>query len=126
MPYTERQLKEIRKDLDAELRRLREEILRIEKRSAKADEKGLVSELADYDDNHPADIATETFEREKALALGGNVSELMTKVERALEKLDEGTYGQCDRCGGEIASQRMRVLSYATMCVKCQGAIEGR
>ena len=126
MEYTEKQLRHIRKALIAERERLREESLSIDKRSSKADESDLIGELVDYDENHPADVAPETYEREKDFALSENVSELMIKVERALEKLDEGTYGICDRCNSEINPQRIHVLPYATMCVKCQDAIEGR
>ena len=110
MEYTEKQLQHIRKGLIAELERLREEGVSIERRSAAADESDTIGEMADYDPNHPADVASETYEREKDSALSENVSELMAKVERALEKLDEGTYGTCDRCGAPIDPQRTHVL----------------
>jgi RNA polymerase-binding transcription factor DksA len=126
MEYTEKQLRHIRKGLIAERDRLREESLSIEKRSSAADESDLIGELVDYDENHPAELASETYEREKDFAFSENVSELMMKVERALEKLDEGTYGICDRCNSAINPQRTHVLPSATMCVKCQDAIEGR
>ena len=126
MEYTKKQLQHIRRGLIAERDRLREEGLSIDKRSSQADESDLIGEIVDYDENHPADIASETYEREKDFALSENVSELMMKVERALEKLDEGTYGICDRCNGAINPQRTHVLPYATLCVKCQDAIEGR
>ena len=125
MEYTKKQLQHIRKGLIAERDRLRDESLSIDKRSSQADESDLIGELVDYDENHPADIASETYEREKDFALSENVSELMMKVERALEKLDEGTYGICDRCNSEINHQRTHVMPSATMCVKCQDAIEG-
>jgi len=126
MEYTDKQLRHIRKQLVAERERLRAEGLSIEKRSSTADESDLIGELVDYDENHPGDVASETYEREKEFALSENVSELMAKVDRALEKLDEGTYGTCDRCSREISPERIHVLPYATMCVKCQDAIEGR
>ena len=126
MAYTQKQLEKIRKELEAEIRRLHEESSVIEHRAAGADETDAVHELADYDENHPGDLGTETFEREKDLALSENVGALIAKVERAVEKVNEGTYGACDRCGAEIPSERLRILPYASMCVRCQDAVEGR
>ena len=47
------------------------------------------------------------------------LSALLTDVRRAEVKLDEGTYGVCDRCGREIASERMQALPWAVLCVTC-------
>ncbi|HEU4527554.1 MAG TPA: TraR/DksA family transcriptional regulator [Actinomycetota bacterium] len=43
-------------------------------------------------------------------------------VERALEKLDEGTYGVCDGCGGPIGAERVEAIPWATLCVRCAAA----
>lgn len=43
-------------------------------------------------------------------------------VERALVKLDESTYGRCDRCGAEIASERLEAIPWAVRCIRCAGA----
>jgi RNA polymerase-binding protein DksA len=80
-------------------------------------------ELSDFDDEL-ADVATETFEREKEFALRGNMRETLEKVEAALRKIERGTYGQCDICGQEISPARLEAAPYATLCVKCQAAVE--
>lgn len=94
-------------------------------RNKDEDQSDELSELADYD-NHPADAATETFEREKDLAIDENVERLIARIDRAMEKIDNGSYGICDRCGREISRERLKVLPHATFCVECQDLVEGR
>jgi RNA polymerase-binding protein DksA len=82
-------------------------------------------ELAHYDD-HMADSATETFEREKDLAIEENYKLLLEQVDAALEKIENGTYGLCDRCHKAIAPGRLEALPYATLCIECAERLEGR
>jgi DnaK suppressor protein len=84
-----------------------------------------VSELSGYD-QHPADSATETFEREKDIAIQENVHDLLEQVNAALNKIDAGTYGLCDRCGTEISAERLEALPHAAMCVPCAEYLSGR
>lgn len=98
---------------------------RIQRRISSADQTDEIGDLADYD-NHPADAATETFEREKDLAIDENVDDMIERIDRALGKMKEGTYGICDRCGREISRERLKVLPYATFCIECQDIVEGR
>jgi len=83
-----------------------------------------VQELSSYD-NHPADLGTETFEREKDLGLIGNERVFLDRVRRALEKLDEDSYGRCDVCGDPIDEERLEAMPEATRCTRCQAATEG-
>ena len=82
------------------------------------------SELADYD-NHPADAGTDTFEKEKDLAVRDTYRDIIGHIDEALGKMDRGTYGECDRCGREIVKARLDAIPYAMYCVECQGIIEG-
>lgn len=77
------------------------------------------SELSSYD-NHPADLASETFEIEKNRALKANETTHLRMIEDALKKIDEGTYGICEGCGREIDEERLDVLPFAAMCIECQ------
>jgi DnaK suppressor protein len=70
--------------------------------------------------NHMADDASEIFEQEKNLALQKNLQELLAKVERALRKYDQGTYGLCETCGEVIDPARLEALPYATQCLPCK------
>ncbi len=70
--------------------------------------------------NHMADDATEAFEQAKNLALRRNLERLLEQVENALEKLGQGTYGVCERCGQSIDPARLKVIPYANLCLDCQ------
>jgi DnaK suppressor protein len=69
-------------------------------------------------DDEMADAGTATFEREKDLSIEQNVRDLLQKIDRALKRMDEGTYGICDRCGKPIEKARMKALPYADLCIK--------
>ena len=117
------EMEKFREQLLAERVRLEEELQEIEKRAAHVDESDRATELSSYDD-HPADLASETFEREKDLAIGESVEHMLHKVINALEKLDRGTYGRCDACARPIKKARLRALPFATLCLECQARLE--
>lgn len=81
------------------------------------------SELSNYD-NHPADMGDETFEREKDYSLLGNIRFFLEKIDNALERIDEGAYGVCERCGAEIGEDRLRAMPMTTLCKACKEAEE--
>lgn len=74
--------------------------------------------------NHLADDATDIAEQERDLALIGGLQERMREVERALERLEGGTYGVCERCGQTIPAERLEVRPFATLCVDCQSQVD--
>ncbi|HEX3046187.1 MAG TPA: TraR/DksA C4-type zinc finger protein [Bacillota bacterium] len=78
-----------------------------------------ISELSVYD-NHPADIASETFEREKDLALFNSNQEILQKIDEAIENINKGTYGLCESCGREIDAGRLEAIPYTTFCIQCE------
>jgi RNA polymerase-binding protein DksA len=69
-------------------------------------------------DDEPADAGTATFEREKDLSIENNVRDLLHKIDRALKRMDEGTYGICDVCGKPIEKARVKALPYVDLCIK--------
>lgn len=117
------EMEKFREQLLAEQVRLEEELQEIENRAAHVDESDRATELSSYED-HPADLASETFEREKDLAIGESVQHMLHKVINALEKLDRGTYGRCDACSKPIKKARLRALPFATLCLECQARLE--
>ncbi|MBX5437359.1 MAG: TraR/DksA C4-type zinc finger protein [Alicyclobacillaceae bacterium] len=78
-----------------------------------------LGELSLYD-NHPADIGSELFEREKDLALRDADKLRLQNIERALAAIAAGTYGTCERCGQAIPAERLEAYPLTTMCVKCK------
>jgi RNA polymerase-binding transcription factor DksA len=74
--------------------------------------------------DHQADDATELFEREKEVGLGQSLRAHLQQVTHALARIEEGTYGQCERCGKPIARARLEALPEATLCIDCKAAME--
>ncbi len=75
-------------------------------------------------DQHPADAASDAFEREKEFSILEQVEAELADVSRALERLDGGTYGRCDACGEAIADERLATLPAARFCVQHQADAE--
>jgi RNA polymerase-binding protein DksA len=75
-------------------------------------------------DEEYADAGSATFERELDLSLVNNVADLVERIDKALAKIDEGTYGLCDRCGRPIEKARLRALPYANLCLADKQAEE--
>ena len=122
-PFKAEELRKARLLLLEEEVRLREELQEIEERAARAIEMEAAGELSDFED-HPADGASETFEREKDLAIADNIVSLLAKIKGALDKIEKKTYGVCDICGQAIKKARMEAMPFATLCIDCQGRVE--
>ena len=71
-------------------------------------------------DNHLADTATETYDRELDYTLEENAEHILQEIEAALKRIEDGTYGQCTNCGKQIAPERLEARPYATLCIDCQ------
>ncbi|MFN2543111.1 MAG: TraR/DksA family transcriptional regulator [Actinomycetota bacterium] len=69
-------------------------------------------------DEEYADAGTATFERERDLSLENNIRDLLGKIEKALVRLEDGSFGICERCGKPIEKARLRALPYANLCIK--------
>ena len=74
-------------------------------------------ELSSYD-NHPADVGTETFERSRDLAVDENLRNRLDKIDHALDKIEDHTYGSCEVCHREIPYERLEILPYTSFCVE--------
>ena len=82
-----------------------------------------ISELSDYD-QHPADTASETFEREKDLSILDRIDAQLADVARAEKRLAAGTYGTCEACGRPIDEDRLRARPAARFCLDDQHLAE--
>lgn len=82
-----------------------------------------LGELSTYD-NHPADLGSETFERSKDSALVDNALVLLDRIDAALERLEQGSYGVCESCGNPISTARLTAVPYAARCLACQHQVE--
>lgn len=118
-----KRVSEFKKRLVEERARLRASLERMELRGDEMVDAG--AEDGDFDDA-ASDAATETLDRGTDMALEENLRSLVEEIDAALEKLEKGTYGTCDNCGGPIKVARLERLPYATMCVECQERMERR
>jgi RNA polymerase-binding protein DksA len=71
-------------------------------------------------DNHPADVATITLDREIDYTLEENEERVMAAIDGALKRIDDGTYGICQTCGRPIAVERLEAVPYTTQCIDCK------
>jgi RNA polymerase-binding protein DksA len=75
-------------------------------------------------DNHLADSATATLNREIDYTLEENSEHVLSSIEQALQRIENGTFGTCARCGRQIAEERLEAIPYATRCIDCQRVAE--
>jgi DnaK suppressor protein len=68
---------------------------------------------------HMADLGSDNYEQEFTLSLMETEGATLAKIDLALERIEEGTYGQCEECGAKIPKARLNAIPYATLCVKC-------
>jgi RNA polymerase-binding transcription factor DksA len=86
-------------------------------------ERESLSELSGAD-QHQADIGSETFDREKDLSILEQVEAELTDVARALERINDGTYGTCEACGKPIGDERLEAVPAARFCLEDQAQAE--
>jgi len=75
-------------------------------------------------DQHPADMGSEVFELEKGMSIRNNVEAELADLERAMHRLEEGTYGACEACGRKIPDPRLRAIPATRFCVEDQARAE--
>ncbi len=117
-------LKPIAEKLRAEREELNRQLAEFERQSAsyaQGEGAGDGSFGEDY-----ADAGSNTFERERDLSLVDNLRDLLEKVEHALERIENGSYGSCESCGKNIEAARLRALPYASLCIACKRLDESR
>ncbi|MFE2039674.1 TraR/DksA family transcriptional regulator [Streptomyces sp. NPDC059477] len=120
-PWTPEEVAEARTELITEAERLRDEITTTEQSLV-----GLMRDSGDGAGDDQADTGTKNITRENELALAANAREMLLQTERALQRLDAGTYGLCENCGNPIGKARMQAFPRATLCVECKQKQERR
>jgi RNA polymerase-binding transcription factor DksA len=100
----------------SEAERLREFI---DRTTFAGDQREAAGELSAVD-QHPADVADVTMQREVDYTIKGIVEDEVHQVQQALKRQAEGRYGTCDDCGQDIDPERLAVRPHATLCISCQ------
>ena len=120
-PWTKAELNAIKSDLQRDLGRLRLELANAEVEIA-----DLLKDSGDGAGDDQADAGTKTFEREHELSLVNNARDMVLQSERALARIEVGTYGVCESCGNPIGKARLQVFPRATLCMVCKQREERR
>ncbi|MGW6984873.1 TraR/DksA family transcriptional regulator [Streptomyces sp. NPDC054932] len=120
-PWTPKEVEDARAELLSEVLRLRAEL-----DASEVAISGLMRDSGDGAGDDQADTGTKNITRESELALAANASSMLEQTERALERLEAGTYGLCENCGQPIGKARMQAFPRATLCVDCKQKQERR
>ena len=120
-PWTAAELAEVRGELESEAAALRADLA---KAAADIAER-LIDSARDAGDDE-AEAGAKAFEREHDLAASQNAQDLLDQGERALHRIDGGTYGVCESCGTPIGKARLLAFPRATLCVECKQRQERR
>jgi DnaK suppressor protein len=114
--FAKKDLDEFKTRLSTERDELQAQLTELEESSFKASQSDMTGESG-FDEEF-ADAGTATFERERDLSIENNVKDLLQKIDRALGRIDAGTFGLCERCGKPIEKARIKALPYANLCIK--------
>ena len=112
-------LDQLRARLEQERKRLTEDLAQLKASSCSANDRG-GSWFGKRDEQ-----ANEAAELRKQQSSEGRLKDLLAKVEYALHKFDEGSYGLCDNCGQPIEPARLEALLHANLCLNCKALQEG-
>ena len=120
-PWSAAELKAIRIELSKELLRLKHELELIE-----TEMEELIADSGEGAGDDQADSGTKTFEREHEMSLVINARDMVLQTERALDRIDSKSYGNCEDCSNPIGKERLQVFPRATLCMICKQKEERR
>jgi DnaK suppressor protein len=121
-PLSKKEVGDLREHLVAERTQLKAQFDELEQSTFATNQSDLTGEMG-FDEEY-ADAGSATFERERDLSLVNNLRDLMERIDKALARMEDGTYGLCDRCGKPIEKLRLKALPYANLCIKDKQAEE--
>jgi RNA polymerase-binding transcription factor DksA len=120
-PWSAAELKAMRIELSKELLRLKHELELIE-----TEMEELIADSGEGAGDDQADSGTKTFEREHEMSLVINARDMVLQTERALDRIDSKSYGNCEDCSNPIGKERLKVFPRATLCMICKQKEERR
>jgi RNA polymerase-binding transcription factor DksA len=124
MPTREQQFVKLREQLEEDLRTSRASIGELDQESdalaRDSDQEGGVPS------NHMADYGTNVYERERLMTFEQEMRDRVREIEDALQRMDDGTYGDCERCGKQIPLARLRVMPFSRYDIDCQEIVDAQ
>lgn len=119
--WTATELKAMRVALSKDLERLRADLAKVE-----LEMDSLIQDGGEGAGDDQADAGNKTFEREHEMSLLINARDMVIQTERAIERIDNKSYGVCEVCGNQIGKARLEVFPRATLCMSCKQKEERR
>jgi RNA polymerase-binding protein DksA len=120
-PWTKAELKEVRLQLNADVKRLTGELAEVE-----GDLAGMIENSGEGAGHDQADVGSASFERDQEMVIVHNARDMLEQSQHALERIANGTYGQCENCGNPIGKNRLMAFPRATLCLSCKQREERR
>lgn len=120
-PWTPPELDALRNELSSELERLTRDVATLETSIAE-----VLRDSGDGAGDDTADTGSKAFEREQEMTLLANARETRFQTQRALQAVEDGTYGRCESCAEAIGKARLQAFPRATLCVSCKQRQERR
>ena len=120
-PWTRAELKQVRTQLLDDVRRLTGELAEVEEDLA-----GMIENSGEGAGQDQADVGSASYERDQEMVVVNNARDMLEQSQHALERIDAGSYGQCENCGNPIGKNRLMAFPRATLCLACKQREERR
>ncbi len=117
------QLESLKKLIIEKRAKILEQMGFLEESTLSSTSKDSSGELSSYP-FHIADQGTDAEEREKAFLFASREGRYLYHLDKALERIGDGTYGKCRQCGKDISVERLKAVPHATMCIQCKSLEE--
>ena len=108
-------LDHFRESLESERKRVQDALQYLQEETPDGGDASQESRL----DDHFTDSAAVTYDREMDFSLEENSEQLLEAISRALQRIEDGTYGKCANCGEDIPVERLEAIPYAEYCIDC-------
>ncbi len=120
-PWTPAELEQVRTQLLDDVRRLTGELAEVEEDLA-----GMIENSGEGAGQDQADVGSASYERDQEMVVVHNARDMLEQSQHALERIEAGSYGQCENCGNPIGKNRLMAFPRATLCLACKQREERR
>ncbi|MDD5477122.1 MAG: TraR/DksA family transcriptional regulator [Candidatus Omnitrophica bacterium] len=123
--FLKKDLKEFKKIVLKKKEEIFEDLKHISDDTLRKSQKEASGDISGYT-YHMADVATDNYDREFSLGLASNERKVLYELDDALKRIEDGSFGICDDCKGQITKIRLKAVPSARLCIKCQQKREKR
>ena len=113
---------------DSKLLAIKKQLLKLRQDLLSEAEQTLNSKISTEKESFPdpTDQAVAELDNNFLLKLRGREQKLLKKIDEAISRIDGGTYGVCEECGGQISVKRLEAIPWTACCLECQNSVEHR